>query len=195
MNYYRNIVFTVYLILAFVQKIKAQEATAPGNHTTTIQCHVCWSLESAAQCQHSSKSEPCNPHQLEATGKKLRLIHPHTPEQGSTNERLQLEQYRCFTLSASAGKGEAKKVFYAKGCTMAANDPCSNWAKEKSASCSVCKGNNCNAPMPVDISHVAIKASKKNCTASNSSTTAENSRFYWIIGMAIVSSRCSSIFN
>uniref|UniRef100_A0A182SBS0 Uncharacterized protein n=1 Tax=Anopheles maculatus TaxID=74869 RepID=A0A182SBS0_9DIPT len=126
------------------------------------QCNVCWSLVGAAECQNSSKSEPCSPEQLDSTMSKMRMIHPQTPggnlSTASVNEHH--VPYRCFTLSASTGNGDTKKVFYAKGCTTTAGDLCAGWVKEKSATCVLCTGNNCNTAAPMDQYDQAINPEK-----------------------------------
>uniref|UniRef100_A0A182WCU3 Uncharacterized protein n=1 Tax=Anopheles minimus TaxID=112268 RepID=A0A182WCU3_9DIPT len=159
--------FTSYVNLIFAPT--RSSSLRSGSNTTL--CNSCWSLQSAAQCQNTSKSEPCTPEQLDSTMSKMRSIHAPTPEQSlsglATNEHP-LQQYRCFTLSASSGNGESKKVFYAKGCTTMAGDLCAGWAKEKSATCTHCAGNNCNAAPPMEMSHnVSAKLNNKTCSSSN----------------------------
>ncbi|XP_035912396.1 uncharacterized protein LOC118512282 isoform X2 [Anopheles stephensi] len=154
MGSYSTAAFVLQVLLALVPTITALEEShaSSGSQATNapVQCNVCWSLVSAAQCQNSSKSEPCSPEQLDSTVSKLRMIHPQTPD-GSLPAAGQVP-YRCFTLSATAGNGEAKQVFYAKGCTTTTADLCAGWAKAKSerAACTLCTGNNCNTAAPME---------------------------------------------
>uniref|UniRef100_A0A182RKJ3 UPAR/Ly6 domain-containing protein n=1 Tax=Anopheles funestus TaxID=62324 RepID=A0A182RKJ3_ANOFN len=189
----QSIVFVVQVILTFVPNITTLESNATGAQSNTTHCNTCWSLTSSGQCQNTSKSEPCSPEQLDSTMNKMRLIHAPTTEQsisGSTMAEHPLQQYRCFTLSASSGTGDSKKVFYAKGCTTVAGDLCASWTKEKSATCTTCTGNNCNAATPMEVSHSAsIKLNNKNCTSSNSNrVVAINSSFSWMVGITLLSS-------
>uniref|UniRef100_A0A182M522 Uncharacterized protein n=1 Tax=Anopheles culicifacies TaxID=139723 RepID=A0A182M522_9DIPT len=146
------------------QKNAHATGTAPPSNQTL--CNSCWSLVSAAQCQNTSKPEPCTPELLDTTASKMRSIHAPTPEQSLAGEHP-LQQYRCFTLSAATGNGTSRKVFYAKGCTAVVSDLCAGWAKEKGAICTNCTGNNCNAAPPVEISaNVSAKLNNKNCSSS-----------------------------
>ncbi|XP_052895319.1 uncharacterized protein LOC128302520 [Anopheles moucheti] len=196
---HHTIVFVVQVLLTCVPNINTLESIASGPQSNTTLCNVCWSLASAGQCQNTTKSEPCSPEQLDSAMGKIRLIHASKPEQASANSTInehQSQQYRCFTLSASSGIGESKKVFYAKGCTTMASDLCAGWVKEKSATCALCTGNNCNAAAPIEISHSApIKLNNKTCTSSNSNRAAlVNSSFHWMVGITALGSLCSTIF-
>uniref|UniRef100_A0A182QZX7 Uncharacterized protein n=1 Tax=Anopheles farauti TaxID=69004 RepID=A0A182QZX7_9DIPT len=110
---------------------------------------------------------------------RMRLIHPSTTEQNLSTPVGDEQPFRCYTLSASTGKGETKKHFYAKGCTTETSDPCSGWAKEKGgASCSLCTGNNCNAPVPTEI---ALGSGEGKQKASSSSVSDPFASTIWML--------------
>ncbi|XP_058120139.1 uncharacterized protein LOC131262206 [Anopheles coustani] len=156
-SYSMMIAFTVVLFLLSICSAEKTESTSEGTpHSTSVvqqQCSVCWSTESAGHCQHGAKTEPCSDDQLDATVSKLRLINPaakvHVADNSSTGGHQGM-QHKCYTLSATTGVGASRKVFYAKGCTTAAIDPCTGWAKEN-GDCELCTGSNCNAAAPVEL--------------------------------------------
>uniref|UniRef100_A0AAG5D0L8 Salivary secreted peptide n=1 Tax=Anopheles atroparvus TaxID=41427 RepID=A0AAG5D0L8_ANOAO len=153
------------------QKTGSTEEGTQYHSVPVPQCSVCWSTESAAQCQHAAKSEACNDEQLNTTVTNLRLINPSSlAAENSTSgaHRTEHRHYGCFTLSAATGTGDSRKVFYAKGCTVAPIDPCIGWAKEK-GDCALCSGINCNAAAPVE--QVRGEASMKGKTNHSSSGT------------------------
>ncbi|KFB42682.1 hypothetical protein ZHAS_00010418 [Anopheles sinensis] len=169
-------VFVPKIVLIRFSKPSPLTPTGTPHSTSAVQqqCSVCWSTESAGHCQHGVKTEPCSDDQLDATVSKLRLINPTArmpvADNSSTGGHLG-RQHKCYTLSATTGGvGASRKVFYAKGCTTAAIDPCAGWAKENGGDCELCTGSNCNAAAPVELGRNVVGLSEGKTKHSGADT-------------------------